>query len=124
MTKEEAKVLLPIITAFAEGKTIQYRRKGSSDWADVIYYLIDNFGLEQQCEYRIKPEPKIVPFDFNDAKDIIGKKVLHIGTNQIFIINGVMINQVLIGKVDYEFVTFLSIFKFEDGSPCGKEIKE
>ena len=56
MTKEEAKVLLPIIQAFAEGKTIEYCNNGN--WVEQ-----ENFGfMDNVWNYRIKPEPKYRPF--------------------------------------------------------------
>lgn len=59
MTREEAKELLPIIQAFAEGKTIEHKGKGSSfNWEEVIEPI---FNLHMS-EYRIKPEPKYRPF--------------------------------------------------------------
>lgn len=54
MNRSEAKDLLPIIQAFAEGKTIQ--QAGGRGWFDVDSI---NFDL---CKYRIKPEPKYRPF--------------------------------------------------------------
>lgn len=52
MTPEQAKELLPIIKAFAYGKTIQYRRHAGSEWADM-----DAPAFNQKPEnYRIKPE--------------------------------------------------------------------
>ena len=53
MTREEAKELLPIIQAFAEGKTIEIG--DNRGWRDLI---IDSpkFDCEPSC-YRIKPEP-------------------------------------------------------------------
>lgn len=54
MIRKEAKDLLPIIQAFAEGKTIQ--QAGGRGWFDVDSI---NFDL---CKYRIKPEPKYRPF--------------------------------------------------------------
>ena len=58
MTREEAKELLPIIQAFAEGKTIQGRTKDRL-WFD----LLDNkLQMSELFEYRIKPEPKYRPF--------------------------------------------------------------
>lgn len=54
MTREQAKELLPIIQAFAEGKTIQ--AAGERGWYD-----IDNIN-SNSCKYRIKPEPKYRPF--------------------------------------------------------------
>ena len=56
MTREEAKELLPIIQAYAEGKTIQFLDGGK--WLDV--YETDFH--ESTYKYRIKPEPKYRPF--------------------------------------------------------------
>lgn len=54
MNREQTKELLPIIQAFAEGKTIQ--AAGGRGWYDV-----DNIN-SNSCKYRIKPEPKYRPF--------------------------------------------------------------
>lgn len=58
MTREEAKELLPIIQAFAEGKTIQCRTK-NRPWFDLLDNKLEMCGL---FEYRIKPEQKYRPF--------------------------------------------------------------
>lgn len=52
MTREEAKELMPIIQAFAEGKTIE--------WKDLVVES-PHFDCKPSC-YRIKPEPKYRPF--------------------------------------------------------------
>ena len=60
MTREEAKELLPIIQAYAEGKQIQDAIEGLTDWVDT-----DEINLEyegQKIKHRIKPEPKYRPF--------------------------------------------------------------
>ena len=57
MVKEQAKELLPIIQAFAEGKTIEFRTNSISKWIETT---TPNFDLLH--EYRIKPEPKYRPF--------------------------------------------------------------
>ena len=59
MTREEAKELLPIIKAFAEGKTIQYLI--NCRWEDVDDDTKVYFTDPPSC-YRIKPEPKYRPF--------------------------------------------------------------
>lgn len=56
MTREEAKELLPIIQAYAEGKTIQYLDK-DLNWQD-----FDDHTFSGCISYRIKPEPKYRPF--------------------------------------------------------------
>ena len=66
MTREEAKVLLPIIQAFAEGKVIECRIKPSAlsksrqdmnEWTEM-----KEIEFWNNTEYRIKPEPKYRPF--------------------------------------------------------------
>lgn len=56
MTRKEAKEMLPIIQAYAEGKTIQFLDGGK--WLDV--YETDFH--ESTYKYRIKPEQKYRPF--------------------------------------------------------------
>ena len=56
MTREQAKELLPIIQAFAEGKTIEYSYDGEH-WER-------NDAPVWDCDvmFRIKPQPKYRPF--------------------------------------------------------------
>ena len=56
MKREEAKELLPIIKAFAEGKTIEYSNDGE-DWIET-----ETPTWNTDFVYRIKPEPKYRPF--------------------------------------------------------------
>ena len=58
MTREEAKELLPIMQAYAEGKTVQYKYLGK--WEDVVSEAY--FETYPSTKYRIKPEPKYRPF--------------------------------------------------------------
>lgn len=60
MNREQAKELLPIIQAFAEGKTIQIRKHGEECYYDSTNSNL-NFALEHY-DYRIKQEPKYRPF--------------------------------------------------------------
>lgn len=60
ITREEAKELLPIVKALAEGKKIQDKIEGLTDWIDT-----DEINLEfegQKIKHRIKPEHKYRPF--------------------------------------------------------------
>ena len=59
MTREEIKELLPIMQAFAEGKAIQFRKKGTSEWVD---FYEDDLRVSSAYYYRIKSEPKYRPF--------------------------------------------------------------
>ena len=60
MTREEAKQLLPIIQAFAEGKAIESRCiKGDES----LWYDDEEPSFDNDLEYRLKPEPKYRPFE-------------------------------------------------------------
>ena len=64
MTKEEAKVLLPIIQAYAEGKAIESRCiKGDKS----LWYDDEDPSFDNDFEYRIKPELRYRPF--KDAEE-------------------------------------------------------
>ena len=56
MTREEAKEILPIIQAFVEGKTIEYREYGG-EWKEA-----HTPTWSSRLFYRIKPEPRYRPF--------------------------------------------------------------
>lgn len=58
MTRKEAKELLPIIQAWAEGKSIQFQTDSKS-WSDITK---DLYPCNHPSLYRIKPEPKYRPF--------------------------------------------------------------
>ena len=60
MTREEAKEMLPIIQAFAEGKEIEFRSKGfDEEWKKVNEIP----GLSYSSfDYRVKSEPKYRSF--------------------------------------------------------------
>ena len=56
MTREEAKKLLPIMQAFAEGKTIEFRA------CDGEWKVANTPTWSSHLFYRIKPEPEYRPF--------------------------------------------------------------
>lgn len=59
MNRQQAKDMLPIIQAFAEGKIIERKGKSvTSNWEEVIEPIFN----PDMSEYRIKPEPKYRPF--------------------------------------------------------------
>ncbi len=57
MTKDEAIEYLPLITALAEGKTIQFLNTTNKEWRDCN--TMNVFGYAPEC-FRIKPEPKVI----------------------------------------------------------------
>lgn len=62
MNRQQAKELLPIIQAFAVGKTIQYNCENENpQWIDVQPNEKVDFS-QRPSRYRIKPETKYRPF--------------------------------------------------------------
>ena len=57
-TPERIKELLPVITAFAEGKQIQFRHKHQEGWEDNKFG--EGLGFYDDYDYRIKPEKKVI----------------------------------------------------------------
>lgn len=125
MNREEAKELLPIIKAFAEGKTIQYLI--NCRWEDVDDDTKVYFTDPPSC-YRIKPEPKYRPFKTQEecwqemhkhpdfgwvvAKD---SKIMY----HIYVVG---IGYVLIDGMSISFSETFAEYEFTDGTPFG--IKE
>lgn len=127
ITREKAKALLPIIQAYAEGKTIQYL-DSEGNWKDYV-----NPPVFCGEPYRIKPEQKYRPFQtqeeclnemlkhqpFGWVNDIIGKKGFH-NIMRIFNENGSVYM-----KTENRIITVSESFyyyAFIDGTPFG--IKE
>lgn len=131
MNREQAKELLPIIQAFAEGKTIQVKA------SDGLWYGREgencefNFNADPQM-YRIKSKPKYRPFanaeecwqemqkhqPFGWLKD---KEDGHY--TLITAINKTEVDQIALnGNTGWLFCSISKFYTFADGTPFG--IKE
>lgn len=122
MNREQAKKILPIIQAFVKGKTIEFRERGCTLWAESISPIF-NFAI---FEYRIKPEPMYRPFANADEcwQEMLKHKPFGwVKYRKAFIslITEVSLNCVSIGK-NYYFKEAREVFTFADGTPFG--IKE
>lgn len=124
MTREEAKILLPIIQAFADGKTIQIRKHGEESYYDSTNSKL-NFDLGYYS-YRVKPEPKCRPF--KNADECWQEMLKHEpfgwlrekGQNvrtQIGFIHTEGIQGTSGGSSNYK--AFFDCFRFADGAPFG-----
>ena len=136
MTREEAKELLPIMQAFAEGKKIQYRNY-YDEWMDIKENEEVNF-ISSPSNYRIKPKPKYRPFEtkeecwnemlkhqpFGWVKDEY--KYVHIvcvHKNEIEFSPDEDVNCILFtSTMDFTIVCEKGGYTFADGTPFG--IKE
>ena len=134
MTRENVKKNMDIISAFAEGKTIQYKMdKGR--WHD----LTENEGLpmgtleEEPNNFRIKPEPKYRPF--KDAEEcwqemkkhqpfgwVKDKKDGHHAL--ITAVDDDTCGMSLNGNAAWTLSGIIDLFTFADGTPFGVKTGE
>lgn len=124
MTQEDAIKLLPIIKAYSEGKTIEVRSLLDGSWGNISNPQFDG----DPSVYRIKPEPKLIPFTYEDAKELLGRAVRSKKGIAFAIIEGIYQNSyqidVVVGGYTKSYKELLSEFEFIDtGEPCGKLVE-
>ena len=120
MTREEAKNLLPIIQAYAEGKTIEYSYDGEH-WEST-----NTPSWDCNVMYRIKPEPKYRPFK---TKEECWNEMHHhsyfgllirIDSGAYASIVKATSNAILLNNVGLcTFKDAVKYYKFIDGTPFG-----
>ena len=124
MTRKEIKELLPIMQAWAEGKTIQLFTNGI--WEDA-----KNPTFESGAMYRIKPEPKYRPF--KTQEECWNEMLKHqpIGWVRSKKCKALLWNVTSINKDDitiicdyYKFHRAFECFEFTDGTPFGIKKEE
>ena len=131
MNRKQAKDMLPIIHALAEGKHIQLKDK-TGNWMDIDFI---NVELCNPNIYRIKPEPTYRPF--KDAEECWLEMQKHqpfgwltsqngeINSLIIFIDNeGIVIGDRNNGVIGFVTATDLFKIKFADGTPFGVKVEE
>ena len=133
MTREEAKQLLPIIQAFAEGKVIECRTKPSAvKGTDIPNEWTEMKEIEywNNIEYRIKQEPKYR--QFKDAEECWQEMMKHQPFGYTYDrFNGIRdcITKVATTGVSYDSPTVISFaeifgrFVFADGVPFGMKVE-
>ena len=125
ITREAAKELLPIIQAFAEGKAIQDKIEGVTDWVDT-----DEINLEyegQKIKHRIKPEPKYRPFETREECWVEMHKHPDFGwfvnknTKSIHHINVIWDDSLCLdnNETSLNYLEAFIYYEFADGTPFG-----
>ena len=127
MNRKEAKELMPIIQAFAEGKAIESRCiKGDKS----LWYDDEDPSFDDDLEYRIKPEPTYRPF--KDAEECwlemqkhqpfgwvkwndVRYNIYVVSSTSVCLINGNCENM--------DFAYAYQKLKFADGTPFGVKVE-
>lgn len=133
MDRQQAKELLPIIQAFADGKAIEVRSNSKYNPGEWIETTTPTFDIKSH-EYRIKPEPKYR--SFKDAEECWQEMQKHkpFGwvkdknkEDGIYVIMVTKVSDgrddmVINGNYNWRLDGLLKCFTFADGTPFG--IKE
>ena len=130
MTREEVKEMLPVLQAFADGKTIESRciKGDKSLWYDDEDPIFDN-----DLEYRIKPELEYRPF--NDAEECWQEMLKHqpFGWVKdkkdghhalITAVDDDTCGMSLNGNAAWSLSGIMDLFTFADGVPFGVKVEE
>ena len=128
MTREEVQEMLPVLQAFAEGKTIESRCiKGDKS----LWYDDEDPSFDNDLEYRIKPEPryrhfayaeecwqemqKHQPFGWVKWNDV-RYNIYVVSSTSVCLINGNCENM--------DFAYAYKKLTFADGTPFGVKVEE
>ena len=128
MTREELKKVMPILTAFADGKIIQNYLRGSGKWIAVGEHLDMSDLFDWSSDYRIKPEPKYRPF--KDAEECWNEMKKHqpfgwikskddSTINKFMFIDSLRKDEVSISNVDFNYNDLVEYYIFADGAAFG-----
>ena len=125
--REEAKELLPIIQALAEGKMIQDKIEGVTDWVDTDEIILEYEG--QRLKHRIKPEIKYRPYEnveecwagMHNHHDFGWVKSKHNGnySNISTVCRSCGEERIIVANSSYTLEQAFRIFTFTDGTPFG-----
>jgi len=108
---------LPAMEAYRDGVSIEYESHAINEWCDATAP-----GWAKDYEYRIKPAPKLRPYNREECEALVGKPLRFLAETdkRISIVNtvvGLMTHVATCGK--YLPEELLRFFEHLDGQPCG-----
>lgn len=130
MNRNQAKALLPIIQAYAEGKAIESRCvKGDKS----LWYNDEDPSFDDDFEYRLKPDPKYRPF--KDAEEWWQEMLKHHPLGWVkdkqdghYVLitcgNDDTCGMSLNGNAAWSLSGIMDLFTFADGVPFGVKVEE
>ena len=129
--RNEAKILVPVISAYAEGRILQYKEK--EEWRDIedSEGLSINTIIKEAENYRIKP--KYRPF-YDNAEECWQEMMKHQpfgwvkmkGTESKYYMLKCIGSRVVIGldETPFSYKKVFEDYVFADGTPFGVKVEE
>ena len=128
MTKEHALALVPLLTAYGEGKTIQARPHLEDDaWTDSKWEDLQNpdFAGAGLAQYRIKPEPKPQYRPYTQKEALVhlgGNFLIHKHSAACATITCFNKTCVWLDNEEWSYEALLSDWTRSDKTPLGVEL--
>jgi hypothetical protein len=125
MTREEAKQLLPVIQAYAEGKEVQYYYKNGETWCG-----IEEPSFNPDCEWRVKPVQTYRAFESQEECWAEMQKhqpfgwLKHKRDGGLFFLDMIKESNVAHGNSGIPFEEPFEWATFADGTPFGIKVEE
>lgn len=123
MTNDEISNAIEVMKASLSGKKIQINKKDEpGEWTNVIYPCFNFFNYQ----YRIKPEPKLRPYNAEEMSGLVGKVLTYQNNKDKYLVmNYISIRNTVelyyIGK-PYQYTAKMLLENWSlDGKPCGVE---
>ena len=107
---------IKVMQAYKAGKTIESTPNNNDYWA----VNLDPKWNWVHIKYRVKEEPELVPFSYEDAELLIGKVLKHKHSADYVVVTRVSKPLVSLNGFNSYYEELLDDFTFLDGSPCGK----
>ena len=123
------KEMIEVMQAYERGEQIQLLNRCCGIWVDID---MPKWNWAR-CDYRVKPKKSYVPFDtaeeFLEAQRKHGEVIVdktsgeksnaYVNKNGTVVYTKILSNVWTIGCLG----TIFRYYKFEDGTPCGKEVE-
>ena len=125
--QEKAKELATLLTAFAEGKQLQFLNDEGywCDYQATIKDIAEEFLSIESIQIRIKPERKTVALTQQDLidRELSDKTISVIYNGMVSHILRYSDSKIYFSEKEIRDYEYLTDFKFLDGTPCYKEVE-
>ena len=123
--QQKAKELAVLLTAFADGKQLEYQTE-LLEWFGTtsLMYIADSV-IDNKRQIRIKPETKRVPLTMQDLidRELSDKTISVIYNGMVSHILRYSDSKIYFSEKEIRDYEYLTDFTFLDGTPCYKEVE-
>ena len=128
MTNEQqkAKELAELLTAFADGKQLEYQTENLEWFGTTSLMYITDSVIDNRRQIRIKPKTKRIALNQQDLidRELSGKTISVIYNKMVSHILRYSDSKIYFSEKEIRDYEYLTDFTFIDNSPCYKEVED